>query len=186
MEISPEEKRILLEAVRNSIESIFTDAKPPETDYKKYPVFKSKAGAFVTLTQHGNLRGCIGYILSDEPLFKTVCNAALQAAQYDPRFPPLSKHELEGIEIEISLLSEPFPMNNYDEIEIGKHGLILEELGKRALLLPQVPVEHKMNRDQYLSALCQKGGLYSDYWKEKTLNIKMFTATVFSESGEEK
>jgi AmmeMemoRadiSam system protein A len=120
-----------------------------------------------------------------QPLFETVCDAAIQAAKEDPRFPPLNENEFEKIEIEISILSEPFPMNSYDEIEIGKHGLILEESGRRALLLPQVPIEHNLNKEQFLSALCQKGGFNQDFWKEKTLNISMFTAAIFSEEDME-
>ena len=72
-------------------------------------------------------------------------------------------------------------MKSYDDIIIGTHGLILSERGRRGLLLPQVPIEHNMNKEDYLSALCQKTGFYSDFWKEKTLNIEMFTADIFSE-----
>jgi AmmeMemoRadiSam system protein A len=101
----------------------------------------------------------------------------------DPRFLPVKQKEVELISIEISILSEPFALNNYDEIEIGKHGLILEENGRRGLLLPQVPIEHKMNRDQFLDALCQKAGLHGKYWKTKQLNLSAFTATVFNEEN---
>jgi hypothetical protein len=183
MELTQEEKKILLEAARNSITSIFTGKEIPQPDFKKHPVFNSHAGAFVTLTEHGGLRGCIGFIISDQPLFKTICEAAVHAAQNDPRFYPVSEKELSKISIEISVLSEPFPLNNYDEIEIGKHGLILEEKGKRGLLLPQVPVEHNMNREQYLDAICQKSGFHAGYWREKQLKLSGFTATVFSEKS---
>lgn len=183
MELTQEEKTILLEAARNSIASIFTDKEVPEPDYQKHPVLKSKAGAFVTLTEHGRLRGCIGYIISDQPLFTTVCEAAVHATQNDPRFPPVTSNELAKISIEISILSEPFQLKSYDEIEIGKHGLILEEKGRRGLLLPQVPVEHHMDRDQYLNAICQKSGFHTSYWKDKQLKLSGFTATVFSEKS---
>jgi len=183
MYISTEEKKILLNAARNSISSIFTGSEIPQTDYNKYPVFKTNAGAFVTLTINKRLRGCIGYIISDQPVFETVCDAAIQAAQNDPRFPPVSEKELEKIEVEISILSPPFPLNSYEEIVIGKHGLIMEEKGRRGLLLPQVPTEHKMDRDQYLDAICQKTGFPTGYWKEKQLKLSGFTATVFSEDS---
>lgn len=176
-----EERKILLNAARKSIESIFTGEKIPEPDYERYPVLKKHLGAFVTLTINKRLRGCIGYIISDKSLYETVCDAAISAAINDPRFPPLSDAELDLIDIEISILSEPFPMNSYDDIVVGKHGLILEEPGRRALLLPQVPVEHNMNREQFLSALCEKAGLYGDCWKQKQLKISLFTAEVFSE-----
>lgn len=181
MNISLEEKIILLDTARTSIKSVFTGEKIPEPDYKEHPIFKSHAGAFVTLTKSGSLRGCIGYIISDRPLFETVCDAAVQASQNDPRFPSVRQSEIKNLSIEISVLSEPFPLNNYDEIEIGKHGLILEEKGRRGLLLPQVPIEHHMNREQYLDAICQKSGFPAGYWKTKQLKLNAFTATVFCE-----
>lgn len=182
MELTNEEKKILLSAARDSIESVYRKKTINEPEYEKHPVLKSHAGAFVTLTEFESLRGCIGYIIGDQPVFKTVCQAAIQASQYDPRFQALREEELDNIEIEISILSEPFPLNSYDEIELGKHGLILEERGRRGLLLPQVPVEHKMNRDEYLDSICQKAGFHKSLWREKQLKLMGFTATVFNES----
>jgi AmmeMemoRadiSam system protein A len=181
MELTLEEKEFLLKTARASIISFFTKENVPEPDYINHPVYKSHSGAFVTLTEFNSLRGCIGYIISDQPLFDIVCEAAIQASQNDPRFPAVRQKEVKDLSIEISILSEPFPLNSYDEIELGKHGLILEEKGKRGLLLPQVPVEHHMNKEQYLSAICQKTGFPSGYWKTKQLNLNAFTATVFSE-----
>jgi hypothetical protein len=183
MEPTTEEKKILLETARQSINSIFTNEKMTVPDFAEHPIFNSHCGAFVTLTQDRILRGCIGYIISDIPLFQTIREAAVHAAVDDPRFLPVKQKEIELISIEISILSEPFALNNYDEIEIGKHGLILEENGRRGLLLPQVPIEHKMNRDQFLDALCQKAGLHGKYWKTKQLNLSAFTATVFNEEN---
>ncbi len=181
MELTKEEKNILLKIARESINSVFTKEVITEPDYEKHPVFKSHAGAFVTLTMQDTLRGCIGYIVSDQPLFKTISDAAVQASQGDPRFQPVRQSEIKNLSIEISILSEPFPLNSYDEIEIGKHGLILEEKNRRGLLLPQVPVEHHMNRDQYLDSICRKAGFPAEYWKTKQLALSGFTAAVFSE-----
>jgi AmmeMemoRadiSam system protein A len=181
MEISAAEKKLLLETARKSINSFFTNEVIPKPNYEKHPILKSNCGAFVTLTQDGKLRGCIGYIISDKPLFDTICDAAIQASQNDPRFPSVKQHEVEDIHIEISLLSEPFPLAGYDEIVVGKHGLILEEKGYRGLLLPQVPIEHGMNKEEYLDAICRKTGLPAGYWREKKLKLSGFTATVFSE-----
>lgn len=181
MEISEEARSILLKTARESIRSMFTDAEIPEPDLEKYPVLNQHNGAFVTLTQQGELRGCIGYIVSQMPLYKVVYEAARQAAFADPRFPSLTQEEFDSVLIEISVLLSFKKINSYDEIEIGKHGLILEE-GARGLLLPQVAVEHNFNRDQFLSALCRKAGLYADYWKERLLNINIFTAEIFSEA----
>ena len=184
MDLSSEEKTFLLETARNSIKNLFAKTEIIEPDYNKNPVLKSKAGAFVTLTINARLRGCIGYITSDNPLFETVKDAAVQAAVGDPRFMPLTEEEFANVDIEVSVLSEPFKMNSYDEIILGKHGLILDDMSRRGLLLPQVPVEHNMDKEQYLCAICEKAGLPSYSWKERTLNIDMFTANVFSEKQE--
>jgi uncharacterized protein len=181
MELAVEEKKILLGSARKSIQSLFEKTEIEKPDFTKYPVFETKAGAFVTLTKNGSLRGCIGYIISDQNLFDTVCDAAVNAAESDPRFPSVKESELNYISIEISVLSPPFPLSGYDEIEIGVHGLILEEKGRRGLLLPQVPVEHHLNKEQYLDAICQKTGFPAGYWRTKQLQLSGFTATVFNE-----
>lgn len=181
MEPKLEEKRILLEIARLSIESIFSNKIIPSPNYEKYPLFKTRSGAFVTITKAGKLRGCIGYIVSENPLYETISEVAQQAAINDPRFVPVEEKELNEISLEISILSEPFPLNNYEEIEIGKHGLILEERGRRGLLLPQVPIEHNFSKEQYLDAICHKTGLPSGLWRTKQLKISGFTASVFNE-----
>lgn len=185
MELTVNEKKQLLALAHFSIESGFRPSHNQSINTKASPLLSSKLGAFVTITINSKLRGCIGYIQTDDELSKTIMDAAFQAAFHDPRFAPLSENEFNQIKLEISILSESFPMDSYDDIEIGKHGLILEEAGRKALLLPQVPIEHNMDRDAYLSALCNKAGLYEDYWREKQLKLKGFTATVFSEEDED-
>ena len=184
MNVLHEEKDILLRAARQSIGSLFDGKEPEPPDYQKYPLLKERLGAFVTLTINHQLRGCIGYIIGHEPLFDTICSAAIHAAVRDPRFPSLKKTEFDKTYIEISILSEFVPIKNYDEIIIGKHGIYLDE-GGGGLLLPQVAAEHHMNREQFLSALCNKAGFYSEYWKERLLKIKIFTAEIFSEEEQE-
>lgn len=181
MNIAIEEKKIMLQIARNSIASIYDSSILTEIDYSKFLILNTEKGAFVTLTENHDLRGCIGYITSDMPLHKTIEDAARQAAIGDPRFPQLTKEEFRKIEIEVSILSEPFPMESYNDIIVGTHGLILTEHGRRGLLLPQVPIEHNMNKEEYLSSLCEKSGFHSSFWKERTLNIELFTANVFSE-----
>jgi len=180
MELSLEEKEILLKAARESILEEFSECDVSKVDYKAYPKLKMELGAFVTLHINTQLRGCIGYIIAQKPLFETIVEAAKHSAFGDPRFPELSRGELDEVTIEISVLSEFIPIKSYDEIEVGKHGLLLEE-GGRAVLLPQVATEQNYNRAQFLTALCHKAGLYGNYWKERLLNIKVFTALVFSE-----
>ena len=185
LELTIKDKKQLLSLARFSIETYF---RPPHTvldPVEDSDLLKSKSGAFVTITLENKLRGCIGYIESDEELTKTVMDAAYQAAFHDPRFQPLNEDEFEIISLEISILSPPFALRNYDEIVLGNHGLILEELGRKGLLLPQVPIEHGMDRDEYLSALCNKAGFHEDYWREKQIPLLAFTANVFSEKDEE-
>jgi AmmeMemoRadiSam system protein A len=185
MEFSDEEKQILLSAARNSIKACFVKATTQKIDYSKFPGLKLIAGAFVTLRIKGELRGCIGYIVSKESVFNTVCEAAKNAAFSDPRFYPVDEDELNEINIEISVLSPPFPINSYDDIALGKHGLVLDDNGIRALLLPQVATENNYNREQFLTAICEKAGIYPFYWKEHKLKLLVFTASVFSEERKE-
>ena len=180
MELTNEEKEILLKAARQSILSEFDEAEKPEIDYSAYPSLKEEKGTFVTLTIDQELRGCIGYIAAIGPLFETICESARSAAFNDPRFSKLTREEFDKIKIEISVLSLFEPIKSYDEIEIGKHGLLLDE-GGRAVLLPQVATENNYNKEQFLTALCHKAGLFGEYWKERTLRIKVFSAYVFSE-----
>jgi len=180
MELSTEEKVILLKAARESILAEFSEGDVTKVDYKAYPKLKMELGAFVTLKINDALRGCIGYIIAQKSLFETVVEAAKHAAFGDPRFPQLSRDEVEEVSIEISVLSPFEPIKSYDEIEVGNHGLLLDE-GGRAVLLPQVATEQNFTLAEFLTALCHKAGLYGNYWKERMLNIKVFTALVFSE-----
>lgn len=183
MDISEEVKGVLLQSAREAIRTLFTSEDFPEIDYNLYPVLaRINSGAFVTITKNGHLRGCIGFIQSENTLFETVIAAARYAASSDPRFPKLTEYEFPEIKIEISILTEPVPISSYDEIKIGTHGLILYEDGKHGLLLPQVATENNFDRDQFLSAICQKTGVDPYLWKKKKLNILVFSAVVFSES----
>ena len=184
MELSSEEKEILLKAARQSILEEFSECDVARIDYTAVPKLKLELGAFVTLKINEQLRGCIGYIFAEKPLYETIVEAAKHSAFGDPRFPELNRDEFNEIKIEISVLSQFEPIKSYDEIEVGKHGLLLEE-GARAVLLPQVATEQNYNRSQFLTALCHKAGLYGSYWKERMLNIKVFTALVFSEDVKE-
>lgn len=185
MDLKKEEKVYLLKSARQVIEGKFLNSPKPAVDYNEFPIFREKCGAFVTLTINDNLRGCIGYIESDMPLFETICKAAIQAAFHDPRFTSLGKDELPKIALEISVLSPAEPINSYDEIIIGKHGLIVEESGRRGLLLPQVATENNFTREDFLTAICQKAGLNSYLWQKKQINLTVFTATVFNEEEQE-
>ena len=188
MSLSEEDKGVLLLSAKEAIHKLFSDdIKFPEIDYKLYPeLSRRNTGAFVTLTSHGQLRGCIGFLTSSNTLFETVLEAAQEAAANDPRFAPVTSEDLSNIDVEISVLSEAVPISNYEDIIIGEHGLILDSPPYHAVLLPQVAVEHEFTTSEYLSALCEKAGLNSNEWMENPLNIKVFTAAVFSEIGKRK
>ena len=111
---------------------------------------------------------------------ETVVEAAIAAATQDFRFQPLTLEELEQTKIEISVLSLPHPVKNINEIEVGKHGLIISKGFNKGLLLPQVPVEWNWDLETYLKHGCLKAGLDEDEWK-KGARIEIFTAQVFSE-----
>ncbi|MFW9929903.1 MAG: AmmeMemoRadiSam system protein A [Candidatus Thorarchaeota archaeon] len=182
MELTEEDKVILLSAARESINSVFTEeGYPPTPDYNQFPNLKQNCGAFVTLRINNDLRGCIGYIFSQTALFETVCDAAKQSAFSDPRFFPLSSEELNKVDIEISVLSIPVYLNSYNDIKLGIHGLLLEEGSHKSVLLPQVATENNLSIEEFLSILCEKAGLSSQIWKIKMLNLKSFEAQVFSE-----
>ncbi|MHC1738842.1 MAG: AmmeMemoRadiSam system protein A [Ignavibacteriaceae bacterium] len=182
MELTKEDQGILLLSARSSIRTLFEDMPLPTVDYRQYPALAIKAGAFVTLHLNKQLRGCIGFITSDTPLFQTVCEAAVLAASKDYRFAPLFLQELPKVLLEISVLSPPLKLADYEEIIIGKHGLIVEEEGIRGLLLPQVATENDFTVPDFLSAVCKKAGLRNFEWKERFLNIFTFEAIVFSET----
>lgn len=180
MKLTIDEKETMIKAARQSILSVFGEVEKPEINYPAYPLLKQNMGAFVTLKINEELRGCIGYIIAIKPLFETVCESAQAAAFRDPRFKELTREEFDKIKIEISVLSPFKTINSYDDIELGKHGLLLEE-GGHGVLLPQVATENNFTTEQFLTALCHKAGLYGEYWKERMLKIKVFTAIVFSE-----
>jgi AmmeMemoRadiSam system protein A len=151
----------------------------PEPDAPDSAALRAPAGAFVTLHSQGRLRGCIGSLLPREPLYMTVSHMARAAAFQDPRFPPLRPEEWPGVSLEISVLSPPAPCPNPDLIEVGRHGLLLVRLGCSGVFLPQVPVEQRWDRDQYLEGLCVKAGLPRGSWKEPDAELYWFEALVF-------
>jgi uncharacterized protein len=136
-------------------------------------------GAFVTLKRHGQLRGCIGNIVGQGPLYKTVWNMAQAAAFQDPRFTPLTEPELTGLEIEISILGPIEPCPDPELVEVGRHGLIMRQGARQGLLLPQVPVEWGWDRQQFLAQTCRKAGLPASAWRDPTTEMYWFEAEFF-------
>lgn len=178
--LAPEEKRALLELARGSIEAALAGRNLPRATLES-EALDAKSGAFVTLHKQGRLRGCIGYIEAVKPLRLAVSDMAIQAAFHDPRFPPVVLEELPELHVEISVLSPLEKVADVSEIEVGKHGLVIEDGRARGLLLPQVPVEYGWDRDTFLEHTCMKAGLPPDRWRSEGVTITKFTAEVFAE-----
>jgi len=179
--LSKEERQKLLAIARNSIQTYLKTGEKlelTETD----PLLLKEMGAFVTLHEHGELRGCIGNLIGQQPLYLTVRDMAVEAATGDPRFPPLILSELKDIEIEISALSPLKRIESADEIKMGIHGVLLRRGFNSGVFLPQVATETGWSEEEFLSHLCsQKAGLPALAWKDKSTEIYIFTAEVFSE-----
>ena len=143
-------------------------------------VLAQPGGAFVTLHMDGELRGCIGHIEATEPLGRVVPRCAVAACSSDPRFPPVTPSEFPELEIEISLLGPLEPITGPSDIEVGRHGLVVERGWQRGLLLPQVATQWKWDAETFLGHTCQKAGLPRDAWKNGA-KIWRFDAEVFSE-----
>ena len=180
--LSAEERRGLLHYARQTLAAHFAGAAAPVAPHLEDP--GAHSGAFVTLEVHGDLRGCIGYPGSERALDEVVAECAIAAATEDPRFPPLRVRELDGLEIEISVLTPIVPVRDVGEIEVGRDGLIVSQGGRRGLLLPQVATEQGWDRDTFLAHTCLKAGLRPDAWKTGAY-IARFQAEVFSEASEE-
>ena len=169
----------LIKLARDSIKSEFTKKRIQIPANK---ILKEKRGCFVTLTKHGELRGCIGFPYPTLLLGEAIQQAAKSAAFSDPRFPPLNQKELPEIKIEISVLSLPEKIEaKLGNIQIGKDGLMCEYSGFGGLLLPQVAVEHGMNSEQFLRALCEKAGLHLNTWQEPGFKLWKFHANIIKE-----
>jgi AmmeMemoRadiSam system protein A len=177
--LTAEERGALLKAAREAIEAGLRGDRPARGAGPG--ALAAHHGAFVTLTRDGRLRGCIGFVVARRPLLETVREAAQAAAFHDPRFPPLRSAELPEIRLELSVLSEPRPVTSLEEIQVGRHGLIVRQGPRSGLLLPQVATEYGWDRDTFLSHTCAKAGLPEDCWREPGTVIEIFGAEVFGE-----
>jgi len=178
--MSEEEKRYLLKLARHTLEKYF-NLPTEELPDLKTPNLEKPLGVFVTLMKEGELRGCIGYPEPVKPLKEAVVDMAISAAVNDPRFFPVEPREVSELEIEISVLSPLKKIQSIEEIEVGKHGLVIQRGNQRGLLLPQVASEHHWDRETFLSHTCMKAGLPADAWQWDDVEIYIFSAEVFSE-----
>jgi AmmeMemoRadiSam system protein A len=175
------ERAGLLRFARDTIAARLTGTAPPAPVPLADPHLH--AGAFVTLHVKRELRGCIGYPGSDRRLDEVVGHCAVAASTEDPRFPPMSAGELPQVEIEISVLTPIRKVEDLNEIEVGRDGLVAQDGYRKGLLLPQVAIEQGWNRETFLSHTCLKAGLRPDAWRTGAV-ISRFQAEVFSERSE--
>ena len=183
-----EEGKFLVRLARQTIEGYLRTGKKPPAP-KTAEKLRERSGVFVTLTKHGELRGCIGHPLPELPLVDAIIDAAVSSATRDPRFPPVTLEELPEIKIEVSVLSPPerikvkSPREYPKCIVVGRDGLIVEWSGYAGLLLPQVATEYGWGAEEFLSHTCMKAGLMPDHWLRRDMEISKFSAQIFAEKS---
>jgi hypothetical protein len=177
--LTPEEKTELLRLARAAV-TAFVERRAEIEDASGKAKFLEPRGVFVTLTKSGDLRGCIGFIEPVAPLGQAVIRAAVYAATEDPRFPPVRAAELRDLKFEISVLTPVREISDPREVTVGRHGLIIARDGLKGVLLPQVPVENKWDRETFLEQASLKAGLPRDAWR-RGAKLYVFEAIVFHE-----
>jgi uncharacterized protein len=181
-EFSPQECSLLLALAHESILSFLEERvivlDPPT------PHLAELRGVFTSLHLAGQLRGCVGYVLPTCALYRAVGETARAAAFDDTRFWPVSKEEEPHLEVELSILSRPEPIRA-EQVEVGRHGLLVSWRGRRGLLLPQVPLEHGWDRETFLDQTCRKAGLPENAWR-KGAGLEAFTAEIFGDKDKER
>jgi AmmeMemoRadiSam system protein B/AmmeMemoRadiSam system protein A len=178
--LTGEEKRTLLSIAKTAIECRLKNQNLPKFDISS-ETLREKRGAFVTLHKHGSLRGCIGNIHGNKPLYITIEEMAIASAFNDPRFKPVTEEELKDLDIEISVLTPLRKIDNVEDVQVGKHGIYIEKGYYSGLLLPQVATEYRWDRTTFLEQTCNKAGLPKSAWKDKDTRIYIFSADIFSE-----
>ena len=181
--LSQEDKKVLLSLARKTILYAMEKRRMPEPEELGVTcseAVKVPRAAFVTLKKQGQLRGCVGDIFPQRPLYKSVITNAIYAAFADRRFTPLQKDECAQIKIEISALTPPSPVASAQAIRIGTDGMVMNKGGRSAVFLPQVAPEQGWDLETTLANLSMKAGLAPDAWKDGA-SFQVFQAEVFGE-----
>ncbi len=180
--LSEKDKKVLMDIAKKTVECRVRKETLPEFKVDS-PILKENRGAFVTIKEHGQLRGCIGYIEAIKPLYITIQEMAEAAALRDSRFPPVTIEELDKLELEISVLTPLRKIKDVNEIEVGKHGIVLKKGYRQGVFLPQVATEQGWDRTTFLEEICHKAGIYDkNCWKDKDAEIYIYSADVFKET----
>lgn len=178
---SESDRRRLLQIAREAIVAHVNRTAPSVAELAASDSLHRPGAAFVTIHHRSELRGCIGHLEPDELLPQVVTDCAVAACSTDPRFSPVTPDEVGRLAIEISLLGPLEPIASIDDIEIGRHGLMVEKGWQRGLLLPQVATEWHWDRQTFLVQTCRKAGLPHDAWKHDA-KLWRFEAEVFGEN----
>jgi len=176
-EYSGEERKLLLSLAHESISSAL-EGREITSDAPTQHLAEPR-GVFTSLYKLGELRGCVGYVLPTASVYRAVIETARAAALDDNRFPPVTTEETPHLAVELSVLSPPQQIDP-ENIEVGRHGLLIQQHGRRGLLLPQVPTERSWDRTTFLEQTCRKAGLPGDAWM-KGATILAFSAEVFGD-----
>ncbi len=164
----------LLDLARAAVLAAVDGLPAPVPDPRVHPGVTERHDAFVTLTDHGELRGCMGTLDAGLPVGDAVVRAAGMAATRDPRFWPVGAGELGRLRIELSVLGTPRPLDDPVDFVAGRDGIVVEARGRRALLLPQVATEMGWGTTEMLDAVCEKAGLRADAWRERGTRLLAF------------
>jgi AmmeMemoRadiSam system protein A len=183
--LSADERRLLIAHARAAVLTRIGADREGDAGAPGAPALAAPGAAFVTLHVGGALRGCIGTLERRRSLWSVVGDMAAAAATRDPRFPPIEVTDLREMTVEISVLSPDTVIHRPEEIVIGRHGLDVRRGGARGLLLPQVAVEHGLDREDFLAATCRKAGLPANAWHDAETEIRVFEAEVFGDAADE-
>lgn len=138
-----------------------------------------RASAFVTLTEDGELRGCMGILDPDRPVLESVAEAAACAARTDPRFRPVTPGELERLEVDVSVMGPLLPIADPLSFRLGIDGIVVQRGGRRGLLLPEVAEPGGLDRTGMLEIACRKAGLPSHAWSDPEAVVFVFRTDRF-------
>ncbi len=184
------DRRYLLELARRTVREVAAGGNPPDISAASLaPKFTAAKGCFVTLTKRGDLRGCVGYIRAQGPLYQAVIDNARNAAISDPRFPPVSPGEVDRLEIEISVLTEPQPLAFTSPAELlqklqpHQDGVVLQIGGRGATYLPQV-WDQLPDKADFLDNLSAKAGCDPADWRKPGTSVFIYHVEAFKESDE--
>jgi AmmeMemoRadiSam system protein A len=173
------DQRRLLALARQALEARVRRLPRPPVDVRA--PLDTPRGAFVSIHRGVDLRGCLGRVDGDRAVGDVVAYLAEAVSDSDPRFEPVIADELAQLRIEISVLT-PQREGRADDIQVGRHGLIVEHCGRRGLLLPQVAIEHGWDAETFLRYTCVKAGVPPDAWRSDA-RLFLFEAQVFGEPG---